>query len=168
MKGRICKICAESGIFCEQCDFKIKQGLISSTEIEISKLMYELENKFKDLEHVQIEFVSEVDSSNIFVIITSDSSIKPSFIKFLSSYLGEKTHKNVKVIEKTNDMKRFISQILFPIRVLSINQIWSPDGSHECSIRVSNYDLKKNYINIAGLEKLLSNLLQYKTRIQTY
>lgn len=166
MKARICKICAESGIFCEQCDYKIKQNIVSSREIEITRHMYEAETKFRELENVQVEYVTEIGNNLVLVLISSTTPLKPSFLSSLTKFLSEKTGRTIKLIEKTNDIKRMVSQILYPIKVLSINQIWSPDGSNEYSIKVSNFDLRKSAFDLSIIEKFLSDLLQSKTRIE--
>jgi hypothetical protein len=166
MKARICKICAESGIFCEQCDYKIKQRIVSMTEVEISRFMYEAESKFKELEYVQIEYVADVGNDLVLILISSPTMLKPSFLASLTKFVSEKSGKMIKIVEKTADIKRLVSQILYPIRVLSINQIWSPDGSYEFSVKVNSQDFKKSSINQSSIERVLTELLQFETRIQ--
>lgn len=164
MKAKICKVCSLSGIYCDSCEEKVSKGIISSTEIEISKSLYEIEEKFKELKNVSLDIVCEIDEKNVVILITSPIS-NPLFLATLSKFLSSKIGKNVKVIENTSDMKKLFSQFFAPVRVISITQIWLPGNNYEYSVRISKNDLKKIPADIKKIEHALTNLISSKIRI---
>jgi transcription antitermination factor NusA-like protein len=76
----------------------------------------------------------------------------------LSKYLSNKTGKNVKIVEKVKDVKKFVSQIFYPAKILSLNQVWSPAGSYEYNIRISKEETIKLPISIKEMKKVISKL----------
>lgn len=165
MKARVCRVCAISGIFCENCEEKLRSSIITEQEIEVAKILYEMEGKFKELHNISLESVAELSEEDLAVIIFSNEYLNPVFISTLSKALSNKIEKNVKVVEKTSDIKKFITQFLSPIKVLSINEVWAPDGSHEYAIRISYKESKKSLASKNDIERILSNLLSSNVRI---
>jgi len=165
MKARICKVCATSGVYCEQCDIKIKNSIVSPLEINVARYLYEAENKFKELQNVSLDFVGEIGDKTLIVVISSNEFLNPAFLASISKLLSNKVSKNVKIVEKSYDIKKLVNQVLYPARILSVNEVWSPDGTHEYSIRLTPMDVKKLEADIFDIEKLLSDLLSTKVRI---
>jgi transcription antitermination factor NusA-like protein len=165
MKAKVCKVCALSNIFCSQCSEKFEKGILNSTEIEIAKYLYEIEEKFKEVKNINLEEVSSINNDNLLVIVSSPSLLNPLLVSSLSKYLSNKTGKNVKIVEKVRDVKKFVSQIFYPVKILSLNQVWSPEGSYEYNIRISKEEIIKLTIGIKEMEKVISKLLSTNVRI---
>jgi transcription antitermination factor NusA-like protein len=165
MKAKVCKVCALSNIFCSQCSEKFEKGILNSTEIEIAKYLYEIEEKFKEVKNINLEEVSSINNDNLLVIVSSPSLLNPLLVSSLSKYLSNKTGKNVKIVEKVKDVKKFVSQIFYPVKILSLNQVWSPEGSYEYNIRISKEEIIKLSIGIKEMEKVISKLLSTNVRI---
>ncbi|MFZ8848762.1 MAG: hypothetical protein ACO2OV_00775 [Thermoproteota archaeon] len=165
MKAKVCKVCALSNIFCSQCSEKFEKGILNSTEIEIAKYLYEIEEKFKEVKNINLEEVSSINNDNLLVIVSSPSLLNPLLVSSLSKYLSNKTGKNVKIVEKVKDVKKFVSQIFYPVKILSLNQVWSPEGSYEYNIRISKEEIIKLTIGIKEMEKVISKLLSTNVRI---
>jgi transcription antitermination factor NusA-like protein len=165
MKAKVCKVCALSNIFCSQCSEKFEKGILNSTEVEIAKYLYEIEEKFKEVKNINLEEVSSINNDNLLVIVSSPSLLNPLLVSSLSKYLSNKSGKNVKIVEKVKDVKRFVSQIFYPVKISSLNQVWSPEGSYEYNIRISKEETIKLTIGIKEMEKVISKLLSTNVRI---
>jgi transcription antitermination factor NusA-like protein len=165
MKAKVCKVCALSNIFCSQCSEKFEKGILNSTEVEIAKHLYEIEEKFKEIKNINLEDVSIINNDNLLVIVSSPSILNPLLVSSLSKYLSNKSGKNVKIVEKVKDVKRFVSQIFYPVKISSLNQVWSPEGSYEYNIRISKEETIKLTIGIKEMEKVISKLLSTNVRI---
>ncbi|MDT7885791.1 MAG: hypothetical protein RQ968_00215 [Thermoproteota archaeon] len=165
MKAKVCKVCALSNIFCSQCSEKFEKGILNSTEVEVAKYLYEIEEKFKEVKNINLEEVSSINNDNLLVIVSSPSLLNPLLVSSLSKYLSNKTGKNVKIVEKVKDVKKFVSQIFYPVKILSLNQVWSPEGSYEYNIRISKEEIIKLTIGIKEMEKVISKLLSTNVRI---
>jgi transcription antitermination factor NusA-like protein len=165
MKAKVCKVCALSNIFCSQCSEKFEKGILNSTEVEVAKYLYEIEEKFKEVKNINLEEVSSINNDNLLVIVSSPSLLNPLLVSSLSKYLSNKTGKNVKIVEKVKDVKKFVAQIFYPVKILSLNQVWSPEGSYEYNIRISKEEIIKLTIGIKEMEKVISKLLSTNVRI---
>ncbi|HLI46849.1 MAG TPA: hypothetical protein VKU94_06630 [Geobacterales bacterium] len=165
MKARICKVCATSGVYCEQCEYKIKNSIVSPVEINIARFLYEAEPRFRELQNASLDFVGEIGKNTLIVVLSSNDFFNPAFLSSISKLLSNKISKNVRIVEKSNDVKRLVNQVMYPARVLSVNEVWAPDGTHEYAIRLSGGDAKRLGEDILELEHLLSDLLSSKVRI---
>ena len=165
MKARICKVCATSGVYCEQCEYKIKNSIVSPIEISVARFLYEAEPRFRELQNASLDFVGEVGNNTLIVVLSSSEFLNPTFLSSISKLLSNKISKNVRIVEKSYDVKRFVNQVLYPARILSVNEIWTPDGSHEYAVRLSGAEIKRLGESIFELEQILSALLSSRVRI---
>ena len=165
MKAKICKVCALSNIFCSQCLEKFEKGILNPMEVEIAKYLYEVEEKYKEIKNISLEEVSGVANDNLIVVVTSPQTLNPLLVATLSKYLSNKSGKNVKIVEKTKDIKRFISQIFYPAKISSLNQVWLPEGSYEYNIKINKEEALKLNIDIKEIEKVISKFLSTNVRI---
>ncbi len=167
MKSRVCRVCAISRVLCNVCEDNLAKGIISDLEISTAKELYEAESKFKELQDKSLDYVAETENGDVYVFISSQGYLNPSLILSLSDFLSKKMKRNVKIVEKNKDIKHLMSQFFYPYKVLSVNEIWSPDGSHEYTVKLSRVDLKKSLTKLASMERILSNLLSSNVRIIT-
>ncbi len=167
MRARVCRVCAISGVLCNVCDDNLAKGIISDIEISVAKELYEAELSFRELQDISLEYVAEAEDGDVFVFVSSQGYLNPSLLLSLSNLLSKKMKKNVKIVEKSKDIKRLMSQFFYPYKVLSVNEVWSPDGSHEYNVRLTPVDLKRLISKLASMEKILSNLLSSNVRIIT-
>jgi len=165
MKAKVCKVCALSNIFCSQCLEKFEKGILNPMEVEIAKYLYEIEEKYKEIKNISLEEVIGVANDNLIVVITFPYPLNPLLVTTLSKYLSNKSGKNVKIVEKTRDIKRFISQIFYPAKISSLTQVWLPEGSYEYNIKINKEEALKLNIDIKEMEKVISKFLSTNLRI---
>jgi len=165
MKAPLCKICVTTGVFCVNCDNKIKNEDITPSIIDVLKYLYISEEKFKELTNVMVENIFEIDQNEILIVLDSKTPLDNLLIYSLSKYLSSKLSKEIKIINKRDNFKKLIPQVLYPMKILSINQVWIPDGSQEIVIKVSKPEYLKLGLKINKLEQLISKITLSKIRI---
>ena len=130
----VCHFCLKSGILCSKCQAKLKKGEISQTDLEIGQLLLSLESSYPPLQ--EINFHKAVETDGILALIVGKGDVTKLLSgggKVLRS-IGEKTGKNVRVLEAGGDNRKFLEDLFAPVSILTINTIWLPDGSQETRV----------------------------------
>ena len=127
MKTPICEMCLKSGILCRFCDEKVKNKEVSETVVNISSLLLKMSAEKKQLKDVTI--VDVIESPEMAVIICGKGDA-PNVIGAGGQNvkkLEKELRKNVKVVEEASDIKDFVSNLLMPLKVVSVNKLYK-DG----------------------------------------
>lgn len=161
----ICKVCAKTGVLCSSCQSKLKRGEVSELEIEVSKELLDLEKKYSDLK--KVAFYRAIEKDNLVILIVGRGDIN----KVMGEYgktkkdLQERINKKIRVIEKSRSAKRILENLIAPIPVLGINQIYLPTGEIENKARVAVKDERKMPIDIDVIEDIIYSLTGTHIRI---
>ena len=127
MKAPICDVCLTSDILCKVDEEKLKKGIITASDVEISRSIYELSKHVKPLKDIEIKKI--IKAKNLIVIICAEGDASKIIgksgviVKKLSKHLG----KPVRVIEEARDIKDFIYKLFAPIPVLGVNILYTPE-----------------------------------------
>jgi transcription antitermination factor NusA-like protein len=128
MKAPICDICLRSSILCSGCKRLIDEGKITVPDINVSRKIFEVSERFKSPKTVTIKRVIETDNNILIVPVEGDASKiigkEGLIVRELSRIMG----KNVRVIEETRDKREFIERIVFPAKVSGMNVLYTEDG----------------------------------------
>ena len=161
----ICKVCAKTGVLCTSCESKLEKGEISELEIELSKTFLELEKKHPGLKNVN--FYGALEKDNLIVLIVGKGEIdnvRGEYGKTRKA-LSEKFKKTIRIIEKSKDPKKILEDLIYPIPVLGINQIFLPTGEVENKARINEKDFSKLPIDKEILEDIIYTLTGTQIRI---
>ncbi|MEM1665864.1 MAG: hypothetical protein QXW12_00735 [Nitrososphaerota archaeon] len=153
MEIPVCTFDLKIGIFCERCEDKIRRGEVSELDIKVMRALLELEKNFHQLQSTC--YVKSVDTKDAIVVvlrngnlITMPQHLLISLRRKLSDILG----KNVRLIEDSPDIGRFLEPLVAPARIVAINKIWLPDNSME--IRMILDDEKNLKISVESLQEI--------------
>ncbi|MBN2014776.1 MAG: KH domain-containing protein [Candidatus Altiarchaeota archaeon] len=155
----ICAICAKTGVLCNVCEERLKEGKISELDVELSKILYNLGKS-------EIGFDRAIDTKKFIIILTKKDNIGKIIgksgdnIRKLSKDLG----KQVRVIS-TGDLEETIYDFVAPARILSINTVYKPDGTTLQRVRINKKDKKKLRMSLKEIEKLIASLTNDKVEI---
>ncbi len=145
MKTPICSFDAKTGILCSKCESKFKNGHLSVGDIEASMKLTELADKKSIIDKFTLVGAHKIDEDLILILPTSDISILRSNTELLN-YIKKEFNNGVWFIESGATERRFIENLIFPVKIISINLVWLPDGNKLTKIIISK---KKNQdINI--------------------
>ena len=128
MKTPICGVCLNSDMLCRACKLKLDSGLVTESEIKVSKIFNNFSNKFKTLRDVTIKRV--IEGENIMVVICERGNgpkivgKNGVIIKKISDFMG----KSLRVVEETTDVKEFVQNLIYPVPVLALNVIYRPES----------------------------------------
>lgn len=127
MKTPLCERCLESEKLCADCKKKLEDGLISETEIKVSRFLYNLSKEHPSLRDIVIK-KTFTDEDEVVILVRKGDASKVigrggDVAKKISKELRKK---NIKVIEEEKDFKQFVQSIISPARLKGINILYLP------------------------------------------
>ncbi|MGQ9788415.1 MAG: hypothetical protein ACUVQM_03790 [Candidatus Hadarchaeaceae archaeon] len=157
MQTPICKICLKSGILCQGCSQKIKEGKISKLELNVSLALFELSKKHKELD--QLIFKRAIDFDGLAILVVGAGQIpllvgrRGKIVQELEKILKTK----VRIIEEGSNEKKLIQDLLTPADVLGINILYTKSGD-EHRVRVPHQHIRRLPTKKEKLEAALNKL----------
>ncbi len=155
----ICEICLKTGILCAGCEEKLAKGEITKLDVELSGILYRLENKYKTL--AEIKTIKTIDAGDLVVIITDEGKAGVLIGKGgkIVKTISNKLKRKVRVVEETKDYRRVAQDLLAPVRVVGINIVYPPKEEPKFKVLIAKQDLPKLPSDITTLEKILSKMI---------
>ena len=162
MEFPICELCAKSGLLCSTCESKLSSGKITKLDIDISKLIASLSERFP-LEKANVE--KTIDAGSVVLLLTKGEvgaliGKQGTIVRELTNGIGKK----VRIVGRSNDMHRIVSDIISPARLLGVNTVFKPD-SKVYKVRISKRDLDKLPMDLPTLQNSLNVLLEAQTTV---
>lgn len=161
----VCHFCLKSGILCSKCQAKLRQGEISQTDLDIGRLLLSLEDSYPPLQ--EISFHKAVETDGVLALIVGKGDVA----RLLSSggkvlrTIGDKTGKNVKVLEAGVDERKFLEDLFAPLNIITINTIWLPDGSQETRVILRRRGRRPLY-DVDAIKKIAQNVRGITIRVE--
>jgi transcription antitermination factor NusA-like protein len=162
MKIPICELCASTGTLCSGCSAKLSSGRITEQDVQVSMLLYKMKDKYNLQE---ADFTKSVDLGRVVLILTKGDVGKligreGKVVAEISHSLGKK----VRIAEMGGDMRKTISDILMPAKLLGINEVFTA-GGRAYKVRLLSSEMRQVPIDLNSLEKALYSLLDAKVNI---
>ena len=124
--SKICKICSQNGMLCHACNEKLKNGLITETDVAVSRAIYKISPGSS--------FIRSIGNGMILILADKNNATRligrsGRNAKLLEKNLGKK----IRIIQKSED-KEMIENILgFPI--IGINVLYSKGETYRIRIQ---------------------------------
>lgn len=128
LKLPICTFDAKTGILCAKCQAKLRSGQIREADILASRALVRVAEEGGELNRVTLLRSFEADGNYLLEVEQTDVSSfhsKPEIVVKLEHLLKGK----VWVIGASGSDRRFLEDLFYPIRVLTVNVVWLADGS---------------------------------------
>ena len=162
MKIPICEICAKSTALCSGCEARMNEGKISEHDVKISRLLQKLAethtldaaNFYKAIELDRLVVV--LTKGDVGVLIGREGKI----VAEISNTVGKK----VRIAEVSGDMRKTVSDVVVPARVLGINTVFG-DGKQKYRVRLARGDARQLPADIKTLENALGHLFEKEVAI---
>ncbi|MBI5158938.1 transcription elongation factor NusA [Candidatus Micrarchaeota archaeon] len=163
MKTPICELCASSGVLCSGCEGKLNSGKISQLDVDLSKTLHALSSEHKLGE---ASFTRAVDLGFSAIIFTDGNvGLLVGQNARVASAIGKQVGKRVRIAKEGADVRQTISDIIFPAKLLGVNEIFSPDGK-KFKVRISRRDARVLPLDLDALNKLFSKLFNASVKTE--
>jgi len=132
----ICGFDAKNSILCPQCESKVESGQLSKADVDASIILANLAKSNKEIEDFKLYSCKEFDGN--FVLSLAKNNImkirqsRTLYRQFQNQFKGK-----IWLVEADETDKRFIEDLFFPTKILSINAVWAPGGVQKTKAVVS-------------------------------
>ena len=153
----ICAFDAKTGILCAKCQAKLTAGQITDADIQVSKALVKLAEKIPDVNKMTLLRSFQVDGNYVLEVEQADAAIvrsKPEIKQKLEEQLKGK----VWVIGSSNSDRRFLEELFYPIRILTVNTVWLPDGSKLTKVILPGRRTERLRAEIEALKKIVKEV----------
>ena len=160
----ICYFDARTGILCGNCESRLRKGEISRADVEASKAVAHLADRIPELAHVTLRRAFEASGSYVLEFEKGDMMPLRSN-PLLQSELEGALKGKVWLVGAGASDRKFLEDVFFPARVLTVNTVWLPDGGKKTKVivpakrserRIGDFDKLRDAVKQArGIELLV-------------
>ncbi|MEM0313888.1 MAG: hypothetical protein QXY34_05645 [Candidatus Bathyarchaeia archaeon] len=156
----------KSGILCQKCSSKVRSGEVTELDLNIARLLLSLEETYPSLQNVY--FHKAVDAGKTLAIIVGKGDA-PRLLgqggKIIRT-LGEKTGKNIRVLEHGVDDRKFLEDLFAPFSIVTINTIWLPDGTTETRVILRRKGGRMRGFDVESLKNIAQKIRGMTLRVE--
>lgn len=157
LKTPICSFDAKTGVLCGRCEGRLRAGELTQAEIEASVILTKLAQYDLEIDKFTLVTAFKVDEDFILVLRTSDlMSIRSN--KDIYRKIEQQFNNKVWFVESDTTERRFVENLLFPSRLLSINLIWLPDGNKLTRVILDTKDQSASRSNIQKIQRIAKKI----------
>jgi len=153
----ICAFDAKTGILCAKCQAKLTAGQISDADIQASKMLVKLSDSIPEINKMALLKTHEVGGNYVLEMEQPDVAVarsRPEIKQKLEDGLKGK----VWLIPNSNSDRRFLEELFYPIRILTVNTVWLPDGSKLTKVIVPGRRPDRLRAEIEALTKIVKEV----------
>ena len=165
MKTPICSFDAKTGSLCSKCESKLKTGHLSVGDVEASIKLTRLAEKNNILDKFTLVGAYKIEEKLVLILTPSDISILRTDIELLNK-IKKEFNDNVWFVESGASERRFIENLIFPIKISSINLVWLPDGNKLTKIIISNKKNQNKKIDSSNITKIAKEIKNIELLIE--
>ena len=153
MKTPICSFDAKTGTLCSKCEDKLRSGHLTQADVECAVKLVKIAERDQEINKFTMINAYHVNGDIVLVLQRSDLSVLRSNVE-LSRKIEQQFENKVWFVEAEATDKRFLENLFFPARILTINLIWLPDGSKLTKVIVAAKDGQVSGINVEQIQKI--------------
>jgi len=136
MKLPICGFDAKNSILCPQCENKVESGDITKVDVEASIILAKTAKSNNEIENFTLYSCKEFQGNFVLSLAKNDiMTIRQS--RTLYGILQDQFKGKIWLVEADETDKKFIEDLFFPTKILSINSVWAPGGIQKTKAVVS-------------------------------
>lgn len=128
LKTPICSFDAKTGVLCAKCEERLRSKDLTQDEVHASIVLTRLAQRYSEVDKITLVTAFKVETDFVLVMRGSDLQL----IRIHEAIRAETARQfgaRVWMVESDSTDRRFIENLLYPRRVLSVNLIWLPDGN---------------------------------------
>ena len=153
MKTPICSFDAKTGTLCSKCEDKLQSGHLTQADVECAVKLVKIAERDQEINKFTMINAYHVNGDIVLVLQRSDLSALRSNVE-LSRKIQQQFQSKVWFVEAEATDKRFLENLFFPARILTINLIWLPDGSKLTKVIVAAKEGQVSGINVEQIQKI--------------
>jgi transcription antitermination factor NusA-like protein len=120
----ICGFDAKNAVLCPQCEAKVERGQLSKADVEAAITLAKIAKSNKEIDNFSLFSCKEFQGNFILALAKNDiMAIRQS--RTLYRLLQDQFKEKIWLVEANETDKKFIEDLLFPTKILTINSVWT-------------------------------------------
>ena len=136
MKLPICNFDAKNTVLCPQCEGKVEDGSLTKADVDAAIKIAQLAKENDNIENFTLFSCKEVDGDFVLSLAKNDIMVIRQSRTLYRLLQGQFSGK-IWLVEADETDRRFIEDLFFPTKILSINSVWVPGGIQKTKAVVS-------------------------------
>jgi transcription antitermination factor NusA-like protein len=157
LKTPICTFDAKTGILCSKCETKLRLGHLTHADIEGAMKITKIAEHNQDVNKFTMISAAKVDDDFILILRGSDIIVLRTNTS-LSKKFEDEFQSKVWFVEAEATDRRFIENLFFPAKVLTVNLIWLPDGNKLTKAIVTDGNHSELESNVEKIKKIAKEI----------
>ena len=156
MKLPICVFDAKNAVLCPQCEGRVDSGKLTQADVDASIILAKIAKSNSDIENFTLYSCKEFDGNFVLSLAKLDiMTIRQS--RILYRLLQDQFKGKIWLVEADETDKKFIEDLFFPTKILSINSVWAPGGIQKTKAVVSGKWTPRFPIDIEKVIQIVKN-----------
>jgi transcription antitermination factor NusA-like protein len=152
LKTPICPFDAKTGILCSKCEAKLDSGIITQDDIDASVKLSRLADQSSEVNKFTLVHGLRVDGEFILVLRGADTNVLRTN-QGLADRIEAEFRQKIWFVESEASDRRFMESLFHPVKVLSVNLFWLPDGNKLTRVIAAGTPEKRR-VNIEKVQKI--------------
>lgn len=152
----ICGFDAKNAILCPQCEARLDSGKITKYDVDASIKLAQLGKSNTQIDKFTLTKCEKLDNDYLLYLSKYDiNTIRQSRILYRliqDSFTGK-----IWLVESGCGYKKFIEDLFFPTKIISINTVWIPGGIQKTRVIISGRWTNRFPININKVIKIVKS-----------
>ena len=120
----ICGFDAKNAVLCPQCESKVDSGELTKADVDTSIALAKIAKSNKEIEDFSLYSCKEFQG-NLILELAKNDIMKIRQSRTLYRLLQDQFKEKIWLIETDETDKKFIEDLLFPTKILTINSVWT-------------------------------------------
>ena len=156
MKLPICGFDAKNAILCPQCEGKVESGELTQADVDASIVLAKVAKTNNEIENFTLYSCKEFQGNFVRSLAKNDVMIIRQS-RTLYRLLQDQFKGKIWLVEADETDKKFIEDLFFPTKILSINSVWAPGGVQKTKAVVSGKWTPKFPIDTEKVVEIVKN-----------
>lgn len=159
MQVPICVFDAKNAVLCPQCESKLESGQLTQEDVDASMKLAKLAKTIPEIDKFSMNSCRQVGLNHVMYLSRQDIEATRKSRTLYRALSGEFSGKLWLVESEASDRK-FIEDLFFPTKILSINAVWAPGGLQKTKVIVSGKWTSRFPIDVDQVAKIVKELRQ--------
>ena len=136
MKLPICGFDAKNAVLCPQCEVKVESGILSKSDVDSSIILANIAKSNSEIEEFTLYSGKEI-KGNLILALDKKDIMKIRQSRTIYRTLQDQFKSKIWLVEADETDKKFIEDLFFPTKILSINSVWGLEGVMKTKVVIS-------------------------------
>jgi transcription antitermination factor NusA-like protein len=136
MKLPICGFDAKNAVLCPQCEGKVESGILSQSDVDSSIILANIAKSNSEIEGFTLYSGKEI-KGNLILTLDKKDIMKIRQSRTIYRTLQDQFKSKIWLVEADETDEKFIEDLFFPTKILSINSVWAPGGVMKIKVVIS-------------------------------